>query len=215
MRRAQLIAVAAAVVMLSSCGDDGDADAEPSATATVTVTETTTPAPDGTTDGSGRPTPSETRPPATDWPTADVSVPFTGTVPPTPTLVAFRVGTHPDEGLDRVAFEFEGLPGYRAGYESTIAYDGSGEPVDLPGEAFIQIVFDVAQAHDDAGDSTVALSTQPVDVGYPAITAYVLNGDFEGYVSIALGLTGEQGFRVDHFRAENGHDIVYLDVAHP
>jgi hypothetical protein len=53
-----------------------------------------------------------------------------------------------------------------------------------------------AQAHDDAGQSTLAhLPTVPVRTGLPEITSYVLNGDFEGYVSVALGLAEKAGVR--------------------
>ncbi|MFW6204533.1 MAG: AMIN-like domain-containing (lipo)protein, partial [Actinomycetota bacterium] len=98
------------------------------------------------------------------------------------------MGTHPEGGYDRIALEFEGLPGYRIGYQSRIIYDGSGKTVDLDGSAFLQLVFHPAQAHDEAGDSTLeSPPVDPVGVGYPALQAYVLNGDFEGYVSVALG----------------------------
>lgn len=146
----------------------------------------------------------------------DVSAAFPGTAPPVPTLVALRVGSHPEEGYDRMAFEFDELPGYEIGYRDEIVYDGSGEPVDLPGQAFIQLVFTPAQAHDDAGTSTLtAPPVEPVTVGSAALESYVLNGDFEGYVSIALGLTAKAGFRVEHFSKDNGNAVVYIDIARP
>jgi hypothetical protein len=113
------------------------------------------------------------------WPTAAVTVPFGGQVPPVPTLVAIWVGAHPEGGYDRAAFEFEGLPGYQVGYRSEIAYDGSGGPVDLEGDAFIQVVFNPAQAH-DAGQSTLSSPpVQPVEVDFATLESYVLNGDLE------------------------------------
>jgi hypothetical protein len=56
---------------------------------------------------------------------------------------------------------------------------------------------------------------EPVDVGFAALGSYVLNGDFEGYLSVALGLNGEIGFRVDQFRAANGNTVIYVDLARP
>jgi hypothetical protein len=138
---------------MTGCGGDSDGAAQPTATRTVTVTVEPT--------STASPTPTQAPTARPEWPTADVTVPFSGRVPPVPTLVAIRVGAHPEEGFDRAAFEFEGLPGYQATYQAEIAYDGSGAPVDLDGDAFIQLVFNPAQAHDEAGKST--LQSPPVD----------------------------------------------------
>ncbi|HEX2498472.1 MAG TPA: hypothetical protein VHO00_06690 [Actinomycetes bacterium] len=198
----------ALLVPLVACGGDGSGAAGPTTTVTVT---TTAPAESGSPTATGSPSLS---PPV--WPTRDVSVPFRGKVPPVPTLTDIHVGTHPEGGFDRIAFEFEGLPGYRAGYESEIVYDGSGEPVDLDGDAYLQLVFNPAQAHDEQGRSTLGPTpNKPVRVGYPALAGYVLNGDFEGYVSVALGLSKKLGFNVEQFRQADGDYVIYVDVAWP
>jgi hypothetical protein len=209
MRRFLTLISVIALLGLSACGDDEtDGGAAPTATSTVTVTDE----PSSTT--SPKPTSSPT--PQLQWPTADVTVPYSGQVPPVPTLVAIRVGAHPEGGYDRAAFEFEGSPGYQVGYRSEIFYDGSGAPVDLEGDAFIQVVFNPAQAHDDAGQSTLSSPPiQPVEVDFATLESYVLNGDFEGYVSVALGLDEKVGFNVEHHQMANGHYVVYVDVARP
>jgi hypothetical protein len=209
MRRFLTLISVIALLGLSACGDDEtDGGAAPTATSTVTVT--------GEPGSTASPKPTSSPTPQLQWPTADVSVPYSGQVPPVPTLVAIRVGAHPEGGYDRAAFEFDGLPGYQVGYQSEIAYDGSGAPVDLEGDAFIQVVFNPAQAHDDAGQSTLSSPPiQPVEVDFATLESYVLNGDFEGYVSVALGLDEKVGFNVEHFRMANGHDVVYVDVARP
>jgi hypothetical protein len=61
----------------------------------------------------------------------------------------------------------------------------------------------------------VSPPVEPVEVGFPALASYVLNGDFEGYVSVALGVTGAAGFRVNHLRKDNGNDVLYIDAAWP
>jgi hypothetical protein len=43
----------------------------------------------------------------------------------------------------------------------------------------------------------------------------VLNGDFEGYVSVALGLSNKLGFNVEQFRQADGDYVIYVDVAWP
>lgn len=214
-------ALTAAVVMfVTGCGDDDVAEpAAPETTGPATsapeTSEPAEPEPTGD-DGTQEPGAPATEPATADWPTDDVSAPFEGTVPPVPTLVALRVGSHPDDGYDRVALEFDELPGYEIGYRDDIVYDGSGEPVDMAGSAFIQLLFTPAQAHDDEGNSTIdSPPVEPVDVGFAALESYVLNGDFEGYVSVALGLNGEVGFQVDQFRAANGNTVIYIDLARP
>jgi hypothetical protein len=208
MGRKILAAVALVLAMLpAACGDDDSEEPSPSPT---TAPETTEPQDGDTT----TPAPPATEPETPSWPTDDVSAPFSGTVPPVPVLVDLRVGSHPEDGYDRVAFEFDVLPGYEIGYRTDIVYDGSGEPVDLPGDAFIQLVFNPAQAHDDQGEPTLSSPpTDPVTVDAGTLEAYVLNGDFEGYVSVALGLDEQAGFRVDDFQAENGNYVVYIDIA--
>jgi hypothetical protein len=202
-----------ALLGLSACGDDEtDGGAAPTASSTVTVTD------ESNSTASPKPTssPAEAPSPQLQWPTADVTAPFGGQVPPVPTLVAIRVGAHPEGGYDRAAFEFEGSPGYQVGYRSEIFYDGSGAPVDLEGDAFIQVVFNPAQAHDDAGQSTLSSPpVQPVEVDFATLESYVLNGDFEGYVSVALGLDDKVGFNVEHLQMAKCHDVVYVDVARP
>lgn len=219
MRRIWLLAPVL-FLLLTACGG-GDTDDGAPADGAMPTGEPTPPAESATEtpdeseapDATEKPEPTEAAP---DWPTDPVSVAFTGEVPPAPTLVAVRIGAHPDGGYDRIAMEFEGLPGYEVRYQSEISYDGSGEPVDLTGDAFLQLVFNPAQAHDDEGRSTLpGPSVEPVGVGYQALQSYVLNGDFEGYVSIALGLSDKVGFNVAHFGNEAGNDVVYVDVAHP
>lgn len=212
MRRSLAIFSIAAVLLVSGCGGESDGAAQPTAngTATVTVEPTSTTSPEPT----ASPTQAPTAKP--EWPTADVTVPFSGNVPPVPTLVAIRIGAHPEDGFDRAAFEFEGLPGYQARYQAEITYDGSGAPVDLEGDAFLQLIFNPAQAHDDEGNSTLpSPPVDPVEVDFAALEAYVLNGDFEGYVSVALGLAEKVGFNVEQNRTANGHYVIYVDVARP
>jgi len=151
------------------------------------------------------------------WPTAATSSPFTGSVPPVPVLVAIRVGAHPEGGYDRISLEFTGqVPGYRATYVQQVVRDGSGAVVSLPGSAFLQLTFTSAQAHDASGNPTLNLpATNPVTVGYPELRSYVLNGDFEGVVNVALGLTAKDGFHVSELTKSSSDHVVYLDIARP
>ena len=149
------------------------------------------------------------------WPTAAISSPFAGSVPPVPELVSIRVGTHPEGGYDRISIEFSGqVPGYRVGYVQQVVRDGSGASVSMPGSAFLQLKFNEAQAYDANGNSTITpRPTNPVTVGYPELRSYVLNGDFEGYVSVALGLNAPNGFHVSELTKSATDHVICVDVA--
>jgi hypothetical protein len=151
------------------------------------------------------------------WPTAATSSPFAGSVPPVPVLVAIRTGAHPEGGYDRISLEFTGqVPGYRVTYVQQVVRDGSGAAVSLPGSVYLQLTFTSAQAHDANGNSTLNPSaTNPVTVGYPELRAYVLNGDFEGVVNVALGLTAKDGFHVSELTKSSSDHVIYIDIARP
>lgn len=149
------------------------------------------------------------------WPTSTTSSPFAGTVPPVPELVSIRVGAHPEGGYDRISLEFSGqIPGFKAGYVSQVVRDGSGASVSMPGSAYLQLVFHDAQAYDASGNSTLnPRPTNPVTVGFPELRSYVMNGDFEGYVSVALGVAAPNGFHVSELTKSPTDHVVYVDVA--
>jgi hypothetical protein len=110
--------------------------------------------------------------------------------PPLPYLVGVYVGNHPEGSppYQRISFYFRGtFPSYRFGYVPNIVNDGSGTPVNLQGNAFLSIVFIDAQAHNNAGASTVA-ATPPNPIGFPNLKNYAPAGDFEGHVSYGLGI---------------------------
>jgi hypothetical protein len=198
MSKAATVLALLGMFVLAACGSTGSPDAAPGTTTTKTSTAS--------------PSPSSTPAPST-WPTDDVSKPFGGAVPPVPRLTAIRAGSHPEDGYDRVTMEFDALPGFEAGYRAAVVQDGSGKPVHLPGRAFLQLAFDPATAHDDSGHS--AVPDHPVTASYPALKAYVLSGDFEGYATVVLATSAKVGFRIGSNRAANGHYVVYVDLAHP
>src|SRR5262245_6094980 len=113
--------------------------------------------------------------------------------PVIPVLVAVRSAHHP--GFDRVTFEFRGpRPGHRIGYVSQLVQDGSGKPVDLAGGAAINVVFELAQAHDSNGHPSVSpLRFKP---GLPSLKEVALIGDFEGVVTYGLGVDHKVPFKV-------------------
>jgi hypothetical protein len=139
------------------------------------------------------------------WATTPTAVPHDPPVPPVPVVTGIRYAAHQD-GFDRIVLDIPGaLPGYSAKYVTEVRRDGSGERVSMPGEAFLLIVLHPAQAHRENGKPTV---TGIHRTGLAGIQAYAIVGDYEGYVSVALGVSGVRKFHVGELS-----DRIYIDVA--
>ena len=99
--------------------------------------------------------------------------------------------------FDRVVFDFDGL---RLPPISTVEYIsgpatqcGSGDPIPMDGNARLKITFDTAQAHTEAGQSTVTARNRHLN--YPNLRHLVVACDFEGKVEIVLGLHTKKPYR--------------------
>jgi len=73
----------------------------------------------------------------------------------TSVLTGIRAALH--DGADRIVFEFSGpLPGYKLEYiDRPVRQCGSGDVVELPGDAWLSIRFFPANAHDQTGRPSV------------------------------------------------------------
>jgi len=204
------IAVAIVVValtgLIAGCQRTGE-PTTPLPSATGEAPGQTTPAPGPTTTGATEPAPGGT---VRDWTSQPVTVTKEVAVPPVPRLLRIRSAQHPDEGYDRITFDFEGtLPGFDVRYVAEAIADGSGEPVDVPGRRLLQIRFSPAQAHNDAGTESVTPRSKTLN--YPMMEAYAITGDFEGVVTVVIGLDDVVGFRIGELPGTPGR--IYLDVA--
>lgn len=194
-----------------ACGDDGeDGTATPGPTLTEGPTDTVGPTPTESPSETAGPTPT-----ATEQPFSGAREPVEKAGPPAPPVAVqtdVRYGAHPD--YDRVVFDFiDNHPGYRIEYVAPpILADGSGLEVEIEGEAFLQVRFNTAQAHDEAGNSTVDEDKFEIMPGLTSVVEIERTGDFEGYVTWVLGLPEELDFRV----YDLGDPIrVVVDVGHP
>lgn len=143
---------------------------------------------------------------------------FQGTTEPT---VKERAGAHvavlrevrsaEQQGFDRVVFEFDGsaVPGYRIGYEDRPAQCGSGEPVEVAGEARLQVQLVPAQAHTEAGAPTVEQRERRLDL--PVLKELESTCDFEADVTWVLGLASRRPYRAQELA--NPPRLV-IDVGH-
>ncbi len=191
-------------ILAAACGDDdGSATTTPAVTPSATPSVGPTSAP-GPTTAAATPAPFGTRGPveaeAQDLPGAAL-------------LVDVRTGRQED-GFDRIVFEFEGgLPGYLVEYvEPPVLGAFSGEPVDIDGQAFLQIRLRPAAGYDPETGDPVYTGSQDLKPGLPAILEAEVTGDFEATMTWAVGLTAEADFRVTTL--EDPYRIV-IDVDHP
>jgi len=92
---------------------------------------------------------------------------------------------------------------------TSVTADGSGNPVTVPGGGtkFLLITFHPAQGHTDDGANTIP--TKSAALGYQMLKGYVVTGDFEGHVTVALGLAATVQVRVGELSGR-----VYIDVAY-
>ena len=143
------------------------------------------------------------------WRTEAVSSP---TATPGTSAVLTSVQATPAAGYDRVAFRFAGsLPAYHVAFESAPPrHCGSGDLVELPGQALLVVTFRGAAAHDEQGRATIdQRDLRPHLVALRALTLFC---DFEGEVSWALALARATRFRVAQ---PAGSARLLLDIEHP
>lgn len=115
-------------------------------------------------------------------------------VPGTVILRQVRTGDQPT--FDRVVFEFEGakLPDYDVKYVRSPVHCGSGLPVEVDGSVYLQVRFTPAQAHDEAGASTVPFLQRKVRL--PVVKEVRAICDFEADVTWVVGLAARKEYRV-------------------
>jgi hypothetical protein len=192
------------LVACSSSDDDNNTTPTPQSTAAATQAAATATTPPGSSPAAS-PTSTGSNTPPIDGTVAPQNagdtVPVTIKANPDPAskvgmLDDVRVGAHPEEGgWDRIVFEFSDiLPAGEVKYVTSATQCGSGEAVTLPGDAILQVSFTGAQAHTDAGQSSLS-STQITGPGNVILESHQIC-DFEGHVTWAIGLKSEQRFKV-------------------
>jgi hypothetical protein len=115
-----------------------------------------------------------------------------------------RVAAGRHEGYDRVVFQFqgEGLPGYRVEYvEPPLKEDGSGNPVEVKGNAVVLVRLEPASGFDlNTGEGVMVYKgpkrIEGSESGTSVVQELVRTGDFEAVLSWAVGLQDRVDFRV-------------------
>ena len=100
------------------------------------------------------------------------------------------------EGYERIVFEFDGpLPGYHIEYvDQPVRQCGSGDVVDLPGDAWLSIKFVPAYAHTEAGEASVA--ERDLILNERNLKRIKLICDFEAVVEWVAAVAAPAHFRV-------------------
>jgi hypothetical protein len=130
-------------------------------------------------------------------------------------LTAIRVARHP--AYDRVVFQFAGgMPGYSVRYVTGVTADPSARPVPLPGRAYLQVVFRPAseiRQNPSGSPPTTRTYTGPSTLTplLPTLLQVRAAGDFEGYLSFGIGVSGRAPVRAFTL---TGPDRVVLDIGH-
>ncbi len=144
--------------------------------------------------------------------TAFALPPFTTTAKTSPggtrqaELYAPAIGCHAT--YDRFVFRARvATPRYDVRYVTRIVQDGSGDPVSLLGRYRLKVLIRNARGHTSNG--TTDLIPNVMTPRCPNLLQMKDAGDFEGVVTLGLGLRKRTGFRV--FRLTNPTRVV-IDV---
>ncbi|MFE3447494.1 hypothetical protein ACFXJ8_01055 [Nonomuraea sp. NPDC059194] len=117
-----------------------------------------------------------------------------------------------DQGsFDRVVIDLDGdVTSYSVRWVDELVQDGSGEPIEVKGGAYLQVTLRPANAHTDEG--------KPTWTGGPIfqtelgnVQNVVKTGDFEGVVGVGLVLDHRAPFSVKEL---TGPNRLVIDVAH-
>ncbi|KUM36891.1 AMIN-like domain-containing (lipo)protein [Arthrobacter sp. EPSL27] len=126
-----------------------------------------------------------------------------------------RTGQH--YCFDRLVLDLNGpAAGYTVRYVPQVVQDGSGLPIALRGQAFLQVTAN-APAYDENGNATYnpANPDELTDVtGYQTFRQVAWAGSFEGYSSLGLGVRARLPFRVFTLEGPGAGSRLVIDVAH-
>ncbi|MEV8633296.1 hypothetical protein AB0395_16710 [Streptosporangium sp. NPDC051023] len=209
MKRTRVALVLAPFILLTGCGSATTPSGISSSPVPVTtLAPTTTPA---TTVPPRPPTPASSASPESGLrpPTSTREVEVRRTTDNPPLVLGARFAAH--EGFDRVVIDLRGgLPGYSVRWVPKLVQDGSGDPIDVKGGAYLQVTITPANAHGESGSPTwVGGPIFQADLGN--VQTVVKTGDFEAVVGVGIVLDHKAGFRV--LEQRNPQRLI-VDVAH-
>ncbi|MEV7549971.1 hypothetical protein AB0N89_10135 [Amycolatopsis sp. NPDC089917] len=128
-----------------------------------------------------------------------------------PAMTGIRTGQNP--GFDRVVLDLTAGPAPAVRYQlvDELIADGSGDIVWLTGEFFVAVTATPAAAHDDAGNPTYPGPQKFRTRNLRNVMAVAVTGDYEGTLSVGLGVRSRTPVNVFTLTSPNR---VVIDVAH-
>jgi hypothetical protein len=112
-----------------------------------------------------------------------------------PTMTNIRTGLN--TGFDRIVLDMTGSqPSVKYTMVDELKADPSDQIVWLTGQFFVSVVASPARAHDDNGNLTYTGPDKFRTRNLRNVMAVALTGDFEGYLSIGLGIRSQTWVRV-------------------
>ena len=121
-----------------------------------------------------------------------------------------RVGQHDAQRFDRVVFDLSGggQPGWNVFYTDDPRREGSGEQVEVPGNAVLDVII---EGIDWTNQNVPEYDGDPIDRQWSALRSIRWDGSHEGQTQIFVGLTARLPFRVGNL---SNPERVYIDIAH-
>lgn len=125
-------------------------------------------------------------------------------------LTAIRTGVHPT--YDRIVLDFPGgAPAVRRSeFVPKLIRDGSGEVEPMPGSAFADVTMFPARTTDLNGRPTYTGPRKVLNPGLNNVTGFAITGDYEGYLTIGMGMRRHTSL---HVFTLTGPPRVVIDVA--
>lgn len=125
------------------------------------------------------------------------------------------------EGTDQVDFQLEGddaLAGWSARYVDEATQAGSGDTIDVAGDAILQIdLIGLARPGlglpPDVEDRLVSFVGEPIDADGAAVVQVVDGGNYEARHRIFIGTTGVLPFTVE--RGTDDPQVISVEIDHP
>ena len=112
------------------------------------------------------------------------------------TVSAIRTGRQ--DGFDRVVFEVggTGTPGWDVSYVGQASSQGKGDPIDVTGDAILQVIITGAGMPADTGVTEFAGPNPLPGSGTRTVTEVAFDSTFEGQTVAYVGTTAKVPFRV-------------------
>jgi len=142
--------------------------------------------------------------PTTSLPCQAIPFPSTPVKSPATTTASLltKVSELGDKCVDHVVFDFvpkgTDLPGYTITYgNAPFTSDGSGAPVDVPGNAFVKVRIEPGYGYDFVNGKPTYTGSKSIAVSNANhVKSIVETGDFEGVLNWVIGLDTKRPFSV-------------------